>query len=167
MNRCTTSLNSVLALSFLGGSLSKPSWEKGSLSVWLLYSSFALACLLSRCICLLQPLWRVCWRVAFAGLSLTLVGLNLTAEVRIGQISLEQHPTATAVIVSLQEAAAMFPLDHNIRRAPAQAAVTMSGQIPPRKVLTTLEGYLRTDPHAKDTKAQIAELNRHLLETKQ
>lgn len=67
-----------------------------------------------------------------------------------------------AMLDSVHSAAALFPLDHHLRRLPSAMAAGMSGVIPATRVLQEIENALELDPYAVDLKAQRDELKTFL-----
>jgi hypothetical protein len=51
-------------------------------------------------------------------------------------------------LVGLDAAAAMFPLDHDIRERSAHAALSKAWMAPPRVVLREIDRALRSDPYS-------------------
>ena len=104
------------------------------------------------CTCLLLLSWRHFWRAGFAATCLTIAALNLATEISMHNISVTAG-TPTEVLAKLRRAAAMFPIDHNLRRMPAALAIKVP--LPFDAVESTLMEALKNDPHSSDLQGQL------------
>lgn len=74
--------------------------------------------------------------------------------------------SSSELVAKVAAAAALFPLDHNIRRMPAALAAGVSGSMPIELVIPHLEKCLANDPYARDVQAQLSEARAFLARSR-
>lgn len=99
--------------------------------------------------------WRLSWRGVLLGAMLIYLGLWMTAEF-VAAGGWVNVPHLHVNMSRLRLSADIFPLDHHLRGARAQAVIVLSMMgyaLEPNAVIAEIDAVLADDPYAADLKA--------------
>jgi hypothetical protein len=95
----------------------------------------------------LLGLWPLFWRVCFALIAISYGSLWLWAEIVLST-AVTPPPHLGVKFSTIRRAASIFPLDYVLRAEAANAAINLSGLLPPQIVFREVNDVLKNDPYS-------------------